>query len=191
MGREFELKYAATQQNLEILKERYPHLRPIAMETTYYDNENGDFSRLRWTFRRRMENEKSICTLKTPMAGLGRAEFEAECPDIMASIPLLRKAGAPLQLLLLTECGVAPTCGARFIRLAGILELDGCTVELALDEGVLLGSGKELPFTEVEVELKEGSEEAAVAFAEALAAELGMKPEHKSKVARAQALAKQ
>ena len=45
MGREFELKYAATQQNLEILKERYPHLRPIAMETTYYDNHAGDFSR--------------------------------------------------------------------------------------------------------------------------------------------------
>ena len=33
MGREFELKYAATAADLEKLKARYPHLRPIAMET--------------------------------------------------------------------------------------------------------------------------------------------------------------
>ena len=37
MGREFELKYAAAPSQLEALKARYPHLRPISMETTYYD----------------------------------------------------------------------------------------------------------------------------------------------------------
>ena len=189
MAREFELKYAATAEDLEILKGKYPHLHSITMETTYYDNDAGDFSRLKWTFRRRTENGKSICTLKTPLAGLGRAEFEVECPEILASVPLLRQQGAPAQLLLLTESGVTPSCGARFTRLAGQLELPGCSVELALDEGVLLGGGKELPFTEVEVELKKGSEEAAVAFAAALAAELGMKPEPRSKVARARQLA--
>jgi len=189
MGKEFELKYAATAADLEILKARYPKLRPIAMETTYYDNDAGDFSRLRWTFRRRMENDKSICTLKTPMGVYGRAEFEVECGDILEAVPLLLEQGAPKQLLLLTIRGVSPSCGARFTRLAGLLELGGCAVELALDEGVLLGGGKELPFTEVEVELKEGSEEAAVAFAEKLAAELGLQPEHRSKVARARQLA--
>lgn len=189
MGREFELKYAASAQNLEILKARYPDLRPIAMETTYYDNAQGDFSRLKWTFRRRMENGKSICTLKIPAPGGARAEFEAECDDILASLPLLRQAGAPIQLLLLAEGGVAPFCGARFTRLAGLLEFPEFTAELALDEGVLLGGGKELPFTEVELELKAGSEEALATFAESFAAELGLKPEHKSKVARARALA--
>ena len=189
MGIEFELKYAATAADLQRLKERFPGLRPIAMETTYYDNENGDFSRLKWTFRRRMENEKSICTLKTPMEGLGRAEFEVECGNIDDAIPLLIEQGAPKRLLLLTLPGIAPSCGARFTRLAGLLEIPGSKVELALDEGVLLGGGKELPFTEVEVELKDGSEEAVTAFAAALAAEYGLKPEHKSKVARARQLA--
>ena len=189
MGIEFELKYAATAADLQRLKERFPGLRPIAMETTYYDNENGDFSRLKWTFRRRMENEKSICTLKTPMEGLGRAEFEVECGNIDDAIPLLIEQGAPKRLLLLTLPGIAPSCGARFTRLAGLLEIPGGTVELALDEGVLLGGGKEFPFTEVEVELKDGSEEAVTAFAAALAAEYGLKPEHKSKVARARQLA--
>ena len=189
MGREFELKYAATADQLERLKERYPHLQPIAMETTYYDNAAGDFSRLKWTFRRRMENEKSICTLKTPMKGLGRAEFEAECADILKAVPLLTEQGAPANLAALVADGITESCGARFTRLAGHLELPGCTAELALDEGVLLGGGKVLPFREVEVELKEGSEAAVVAFAEGLAAELGLVPEHKSKVARARALA--
>ena len=189
MGIEFELKYAAKAADFETLKARYPHLQPIAMETTYYDNAGGDFSRLKWTFRRRMENGKSICTLKTPAQGLGRAEFEAECGDIMDAVMLLVAQGAPMELLLLTARGVTPSCGARFTRLAGLLELEGCTVELALDEGVLLGGGKELPFLEVEVELKEGSREAAVAFGAALAAELGLQTELRSKVARARQLA--
>ena len=189
MGKEFELKYAATAAQLEILKNRYPHLQPIAMETTYYDNAAGDFSRLKWTFRRRMENGTSVCTLKTPMAGLGRAEFEVECTNLPEAVPQLLRQGAPEELAALVAEGIAPSCGAKFTRLAGLLELPGCTAELALDEGVLLGGGKELPFREVEVELKEGSEEAVIAFAEALAAELGLAPEYKSKVARARALA--
>ena len=81
------------------------------------------------------------------------------------------------------------SCAARFTRLAKLVEADGCTVELALDEGTLLGGGKALPLAEVEVELKAGSEAAAVAFAQALAAEFGLTPEPKSKVQRALALA--
>ncbi len=189
MGKEFELKFAASRADLEALKARYPGLRPIAMETTYYDNASGDFSRLKWTFRRRMENEKSICTLKTPMAGDGRAEFEAECSDILESVPLLLEQGAPRELIALVARGIEKSCGAKFLRLAGLLEIPGGSAELALDEGILLGGGKELPFAEVEVELKAGSEEAVTDFAKALAAEFGLKPEKRSKVARAQALA--
>ena len=189
MGKEFELKYAATQAQLEILKHRYPQLLPIAMETTYYDNAAGDFSRLKWTFRRRMENGISVCTLKTPMAGLGRAEFEVECADLLEAVPQLLAQGAPEELASMVAGGIAPSCGAKFTRLAGKLELDGCIAELALDEGVLLGGSKELSFREVEVELKEGSEEAVTAFAEALAVELSLMAEPKSKVARARLLA--
>ena len=84
---------------------------------------------------------------------------------------------------------MAPFCGAKFTRLAKTLDLPQGAVELALDQGVLLGSGKEAPFAEVEVELKSGSDEAAAAFAEALATEFGLTPEPKSKLARAMELA--
>ena len=189
MGKEFELKYAATAEQHEILKQRYPNLRPITMETTYYDNAAGDFSRLKWTFRRRMENEKSVCTLKIPGTGHSCGEFEVSCEDILEAVPLLLEQGAPEELAAFVAPGISESCGARFTRLAGKLELPGCTAELALDEGVLLGGDRELPLREIEVELKAGSEEAVVTFAEALAAELGLVPEIRSKVARARALA--
>ena len=189
MGREFELKYAATAADLAILKEKYPHLSPIAMETTYYDTPDGILGQMHWTLRRRMENGRSVCTLKTPTAGLGRGEWEIEYGDIADALPLLCKAGAPQELLVLTAKGVEPVCGARFTRLAGLVEAPGCTVELALDAGVLTGGGKEQSFTEVEVELKSGSEDAAIAFATLLARKMGLQPEHRSKVKRARDLA--
>ena len=188
MGREFELKYAATKADLEKLKLRYPRLSPIAMETTYYDTPDGAFRALHWTLRRRMENEKSVCTLKTPAGGLLRGEWETECDDIVDAIPALLTLGAPKDLEVYAAQGLVESCGAKFTRLAGLMEAEGCTVELALDEGVLMGGGRELPFTEVEVELKTGSEETAAAFAARLAEEFGLKPEYRSKVTRALAL---
>lgn len=188
MGREFELKYAAKEEDLLLLQGRFPHLAPISMETVYYDTPAGDFSRLRWTLRRRLENGRSICTLKTPAGGALRNEWETSCPDIREAIPALITLGAPQALAELAAKGMQPSCGARFTRLAGELEIPGAKVELALDRGILTGGGQELPFAEVEVELKDGSEEAAAEFAKSLAEELNLKEEPRSKVARAIAL---
>ena len=68
-------------------------------------------------------------------------------------------------------------------------EPDAPTVEIALDQGVLTGRGKAQPLCEVEVELKSGSQEAAVAFAEKLAAEFSLETEQMSKFRRAMILA--
>ncbi|MBO5129350.1 MAG: CYTH domain-containing protein [Oscillospiraceae bacterium] len=190
MGREFELKYAADQAALEILKGRYPNLRVISMETAYYDTPERKLSARRWTLRRRRENGASICTLKTPLPDGSRGEWEVEAPHIEKGIGDLCACGAPRELAVLTAPGVIQICGARFTRLAATIELEKSTVELALDSGALLGGGRELPFTEVEVELKSGDETAAVAFAQALAAEFGLKAEAKSKYRRALDLAK-
>lgn len=189
MGREFELKFAATKEDHDALRQHFGNLSPITMETTYYDTPGGDIRRLRWTLRRRMENGISVCALKTPGDGFGHGEWEVRCDRIEDALALFLENGAPQQLSLLAAAGLFPTCGARFTRLAGLIKAPGCTVELALDEGVLLGGGKEKSLCEVEVELKEGSEEAAAAFAMALAQEYGLRPETRSKIARAMALA--
>ena len=189
MGREFELKYRADSGKISEIRKKYGSFSSISMETTYYDTPDGSLRRLRWTLRRRFENGKSVCTVKTPAAGGGRGEWETACGNIRDAVPELCKLGAPRELLALTADGVTESCAARFTRLAKLVEADGCTVELALGEGTLLGGGKALPLAEVEVELKAGSEAAAVAFAQALAAEFGLTPEPKSKVQRALALA--
>ena len=189
MAREFELKYAATEQDLEILKRKYPHLHPITMETTYYDNPRGALGGLHWTLRRRMENGISVCTLKVPGEGFGCGEWETECDNIRSAIDRLAAMDAPADLAPLCAEGLEEICGARFTRLAGYLDYQNCTVELALDQGVFLGGGKEEPFWVVEVELKKGSEDDAMAFGETLAREMGLKPEPRSKIARARALA--
>ena len=189
MGREFELKYRADQEKIAAIREKYGDFVTFSMETAYYDNAKRELSPLHWTLRRRYENGRSVCTIKTPAAGGGRGEWETECGEIMDAIPELCKLGAPMQLIALTMDGVEQVCAARFTRLAKTLTLPNCTVELALDRGCLIGGGREEPLCEVEVELKTGSEEAAVAFAKELAAEFGLVTETGSKYRRALALA--
>ena len=189
MGREFELKFRADAETIALIREKYGIFTSISMETTYYDTFDLKLAMHRWTLRRRMENGVSVCTFKRPHKDGGRGEWEVECPNIMEGILALCKAGADEELLRVTAGGHMEVCGARFTRLAKTLEIPGGTVELALDQGVLLGKGKELPLAEVEVELKEGTDEAAVAFAKALAEEFSLVPEEKSKFVRAMALA--
>ncbi len=190
MGREFELKFRATAEQFAALKADYPHLQPMEMETTYYDTFDGKMSNYHWTLRRRMENGKSICTLKIPAENGGRGEWEVECGSIMMAVPKLCQLGAPWMLGEFTISGVGPVCGAKFTRLAGLIESDGCKLELALDEGVLTGGGRECPLREVEVELKEGTDTDAIAFAMLLAKKYGLVPEEKSKYRRALGLAR-
>lgn len=190
MGREFELKFAASEVAFRALEEKWEDFTVISMETTYYDTPDGALSARHITLRRRMENAVSVCTVKTPIGGHGRGEWELECDDIHAAIPQLCKLGATEELLALTCGGIVPVCGAKFNRKAKLLVLEKCAVEIALDQGVLLGGNRQLPIREVEVELKDGSEEAAVAFAAELAKEYGLTPENKSKFHRAQLLSK-
>ena len=77
MGIEYELKYKATEECQQAIRVEYPgQWQTISMETTYYDTPDEDLAPLRYTLRRRFENGVSVCTVKTPTAGAGRAEWE-------------------------------------------------------------------------------------------------------------------
>lgn len=190
MGIEFELKYRATPEILAAVAENVQgQVRRYAMQTVYYDTADGLLSRQFYTLRRRMENEISVCTLKMPTGGAGRAEYSVECPGIREAIPELCKlSGFSEQEQLLA--GLQEVCGARFDRTAITVEIPGAVVELALDTGVLTGGGREAPLCELEVELIEGSQEVAVFYGKALALRYGLTSETKSKFRRASALAK-
>ena len=188
MGREFERKYRADSGTIAAIRASFGDFSKIRMETVYYDTLDAALSRRRWMLRRRYENGISVCTLKTPLPDGSRGEWEISCDDIRLAAMELCKLGAPEDLLTLTESGLTEACAARFTRLAKRLTLERCTVELALDEGALMGGGRTLPFAEIEVELKSGEEAAATAFAESLARKFGLTPEPKSKAQRAMEL---
>lgn len=189
MGREFELKFRADSDKIAAIREKFGDFTPISMETSYYDTQDLKLAFHRWTLRRRMENGVSVCTFKRPQEDGSRGEWEVQASSIMEGVMKLCQAGADWELMRAASGGLVQVCGARFTRLAAQVELPGGTVELALDQGVLLGRGRELPFAEVEVELKAGSDEAAVAFAKALAEEYQLTEEPRSKFARAMTLA--
>lgn len=192
MGMEYELKFAASREILEKIQSAHPlTYTATKMRTTYFDTPDHALSARHITLRLRQENEITVCTVKTPMPGYGRGEWECNCDDITQGVPILCQLGAPAELLTLTAAGVVPVCGAAFTRLAGLLTLDDATVELALDQGILLGGGKEQPLCEVEVELKSGCPETLLAFAMLLAKKFGLQPENRSKFRRAMDLAKE
>lgn len=185
MGREFELKYRVTPEQLAQIRRQYDGFATIQMETTYYDTPSGILGRLHWTLRRRMENGVSVCTLKSDLPDGSRGEWEVCCAHILEAVPQLIALGAPGELAQYTAAGVIPTCGARFTRQAALIQSDDTLVELALDQGVLTGGGREAALSEAEVELKRGQDAGAVRFARQLAAQFGLTPEPKSKFRRA------
>lgn len=189
MGKEFELKFAATPAQQAQVAVLYGPFSEIAMETTYYDTKTFDFSARKMTLRRRYENGLSVCTLKAPLDTNSRKEFEVEAEDILSAIPMLCKLSSWQELASLTTQGLIPICGARFTRQAATLSLPDCTLELALDAGVLTAGARQIPLCEIEVELKSGREDAATAFAQSLSQTFHLQPQPKSKFARAMELA--
>ena len=191
MGVEFEVKFRATPEVQEQLRKDISGAEEqYQMETTYYDTPTGAFS-ARWcTLRCRKENSRSVCTLKAPAQGHGRREWEVDCDSIAEAFEKLCKLGVPEEYLALAQEGLVPVCGAEFTRIAKTVELDTGTAELALDKGILMGGGKEIPLCEVEIERKTCSEESCVAYASFLAMRYALEQEPDSKFRRAQLLAK-
>lgn len=187
MGREFELKYAAGEEAFVAIAQEFAPLSVIEMETAYFDTADSALSREKITLRRRLENGKSVCTLKTPGDSFGRGEWDAEGPwsqEIVADLFARAKIPAiPFEKL---TC----VCAARFTRLAKEITLPDCTLEIALDAGTLLGGDRKSPLREVELELKSGSEAALLSWAEGFAQKYQLKIETQSKFRRAMNLSK-
>lgn len=186
MGREMELKFSATAQLQQQLRDRFGPFQSLEMESTYFDTPTCALSQQRITLRLRKENGISICTLKTPLPDGSRGEWECQADSIQDGVQHLLRLGAPAipQADLLR-----PRCGAKFTRLATLVQTADGTAELALDAGILTGGDCQIPLCEVEVELKTGSDAACMAFAGALATQYGLTPESRSKFQRANALA--
>lgn len=190
MGKELEWKFASTQEQLQRLQiEIDGDETRYQMQTTYYDTADGLLSQRRCTLRCRLENGRKVCTFKTPVSDTERGEFDVSDLSLEEALPALAEASGVTQLLTLAQ-SLQQVCGARFVRIAKQIREKDFEAELALDEGVLLGGGRQIPLCEVELEYKSGDEEAFSQYAQAFGLQHGLQTEKRSKFARAMALAK-
>ena len=187
MATEYEWKFKTDRDTLISINAAFPQKsREFQMETIYYDTADLALSSRRHTLRRRLENGKSVCTLKTPAAEPNtRNEWETENACIENAIDDLIAQGAPEELKELAKPGLHPICGAKFVRLAKDIHLGNAELEMALDYGNLFGGGRKEPLCEIEIELKSGDIAACRHYAYDLANTFGLEHEERSKFKRA------
>ncbi len=194
MGKELELKYRIDDQEqyhalCDLLEERYPGgWTQTAMATTYFDTADHWLAQRHWTLRIRAENGINILTCKTPADGDSRNEWEVHEGTLPHGLMALVRRGAPEELMELHGLPLQVSCGARFTRRCRVLDFGDGEAELALDRGVLLGGGKELPFWELELEWKAGNVQRVYDWCHSFALENGLETETRSKFARASRL---
>ncbi len=192
MATEYEWKFKTDFATLVRINACFPEKsREFQMETVYYDTADQALSSCRYTLRRRLENQRSVCTLKTPATEPNsRNEWETENVHIENAIDDLIAQGAPEELRELVKGGLFPICGAKFVRIAKDISFDGTLLELALDYGYLYGGDRKETLCEIELELKSGDPLACKRQAYQLVDTFGLEDEERSKFARALALYK-
>lgn len=200
MGKEIEYKLAVDDLQLLdcllcdrlVMEKMLTPFSYIRMQTTYYDTEDGLIEKNRWMLRLRTENARSIITMKTPGEGHTRGEWEVETAYLDEALPKLAAAGAPAQIGTLTADLLLPICGAKFTRITAPLRLSETTsCMICGDVGELTGGGRKALLCELELELKDGSEEDLAAFVRTLTEKYRLSEQPRSKLERARALAAQ
>ena len=191
MATEYERKFRGRTELEPLLRALFSEPRQMQMETTYYDTPDRAFSNRRCTLRRRLENGRSICTLKTPKSDGSRGEWELEAEDMIPASEILCKLSGLQECLQWLRGGLITVCSARFVRLFWEVALEDGTAEVAFDLGQLQGGDRVCPICELEIEQKTCSRAQCDRFAEELARRFALVEETESKFARAMALCRE
>lgn len=197
-GQEKEIKLLSTKAGrrkffqLALVKEKViPGSRhTLDLWNQYRDTRDGKLTRTGMAYRIRRTNGKAFeATVKsqgkTVNGFSSREEYtvplEKPEPVIQGFAPQLDQK---LQTLL-QEDELLPLCTVEFTRKTALLQLSAVTVvEAALDQGTLTAGDKTEPIEELELEIKRGQERDLLRFTAALAREIPLWPEERSKFKR-------
>lgn len=202
MNREIELKYSFIKPidaheffNIPLISqhlEEKPKL--IEMLSVYYDTPCRLLSRHGGSLRKRLENSSSVVTFKSGRKARGalseKNEWQVHSKSLSSAIPLLINAGAPEDLLKRAlEAGFTELARVSFSRYCGRASVaPGLVIEIAHDTGFFIKCDKKQAFSEIELELINGDVSELRCFGVLLEGRIHIKPEQKSKLARALAL---
>lgn len=193
---EIELKLALPTASLDRV-ERHPRLtegaEALTLANTYFDTPDGALSRAGIALRLRRQGDRTLQTVKTKGQGGGglSARQEWEWPvdgaldlDAMAALP-------PFEGALDETLGrLAPVLATDFVRRRWLVEHQGSTIELVLDQGEIRAGEARATIQELELELKAGDAASLWALAMALAEAIPLRPSESSKAARGNQLSR-
>ncbi len=182
---------AAPFRRLPLLREKSivgPTRRKVV--NVYFDTPDLVLEQRGMALRLRKLGGKWLQTLKTTGMATGglhqRGEWEYPLRAPQLDLSLFRET--PLAALPQSKklhLALKPVFTTEFNRITWRVEISpGQQVEVALDQGIIRCGESELPISEVEIELREGSAAAVFDVAIALATQIALKPENISKAER-------
>lgn len=200
MNVEIELKFIATSEVAEQLSQRlapWPNVHTAAQKLTniYYETADNTLRSYDMGLRIRGYGDRYEMTLKTAGKNVGglhqRPEFNVDLKAAELDIHLLPAEvwpeGCDLQAL---QAALSPVFSTHFNREKWVVTYRSSEIEVALDQGEVKAGELSEPLYEIELELKSGSREDLLSFAQELTAEGGLRLGSLSKAARGYHLAK-
>jgi inorganic triphosphatase YgiF len=150
-----------------------PARRPVDQVTTYFDTDKGELRRAGYSLRLRRKGRSCLQTVKqrgTDSGGFSsRAEWEKKVETPSLDFEALK--ATPLGKILTRRDmrkRLAPVSETQVRRTTWLLALGGSEIELILDEGRVVGGGREMPISEIELELRRGARRDLFALAQSL-----------------------
>jgi inorganic triphosphatase YgiF len=182
--REVELKFLCTPDDLVAVLAAAPAGDDESREliSVYFDTPELTLQKAGVSLRVRESKGRRVQTLKRG-EGLSREEHEASI-DSLAPDPEL----GPLKDLLPQGERLDPAFNVRVTRRQRSFRYQDAEIELALDQGEVVGGAARTPICEVELELKSGSPKALFALARELSKVAALYLSFDGKAARGQAL---
>ena len=164
----------------------------LRLKSVYFDTENGDLMRHGVTLRVRRAEEAYVMGLKRAARSnrgfFDRDELEVKSPSAAPDLSLFDEATAKEIKEIIGEKPLARNFGSDIRRVTRTVDVDGSTIEGALDQGFLFAGERREPTYEIELELKSGEPAALIDLGLSLVDAIDVKLSVRSKAERAAGL---
>lgn len=190
-GREIEIKFKSDLTG-EGLASRLHAIDAVAetktqeLRTIYFDTQSNDLQKNGIALRIRKKGRAAAIQGIKSLNAVGsvpfaRREIEVRCKDDIPDLSLFDKGTATELLSIVGNCPIERKFETQLKRQTKLMSSGNSKVELAFDEGYIIGGETRLPINEVELELKSGNVTDLCELAIELANELPLRLDFVSK----------
>ncbi len=167
--------------------------KSLRMRATYYDTPERALLKAGASFRERLEGNETVYCLKGKRQGNSRPETEVRAESLDGAAELLSESpgvSLPVAAALLSK-RLAPMFETDFTRTYKNALFEGSLIEISFDRGEVRRDGRYSAISEMELELKEGSESGLTALSAYIREKYGFLEARGTKASRAERLTKE